>query len=171
MLKMSITGLLSVRKSGRKLAVVGACRPVIDWGVQGISAMGFNQRRMARERAAIERAEQERGQRELGRYAVQAEKLVAIWNSRAARRARPSFYPTIETALLAGAPWLAYQCPSCQLIGDVDLRTLDRHPLMAISGLIPSLSCRWCCSNPPFAKLIGLTGQSTVAAAVRRRQR
>jgi hypothetical protein len=133
--------------------------------------MGFNQRRMARERAAAERAERERGQRELGRDRVQAEKLVAVWNSRAARKARPSFYPTIETALLAGAPWLAYQCPSCQLIGDVDLRTLDRHPMMAISGLIPSLSCRWCCSNPPFAKLIGLTAQSTVAAAVRRRQR
>jgi hypothetical protein len=52
-----------------------------------------------------------------------------VWNSRAARKARPSFYPTIETALLAGAPWLAYQCPSCQLIGDVDLRTIDRHPM------------------------------------------
>src|SRR5262249_2803295 len=71
------------------------------------------------------------------------------------------FCATIETALLAGTPWLAYQCPSCQLIGDIDLRTLDRHPLMPTSGLIPSLSCRWCCSNPPFAKLIGLTAQST----------
>jgi hypothetical protein len=69
--------------------------------------MGFNQRRMARERAAAERAERERRQRELGRDVVQAEKLVAVWNSRAARKARPSFYPTIETALLAGAPWLA----------------------------------------------------------------
>src|SRR6516164_3428476 len=116
--------------------------------------MGFNQRRMARERAAAERAEQERRQRELGRDAVQAEKLVAIWNSRAARKVRPSFYPTIETALLAGAPWLAYQCPSCQLIEDVDLRTLDRHPAMSISGLIPSLSCRWCCSNPPVVRLL-----------------
>jgi hypothetical protein len=87
--------------------------------------MGFNQRRMARERAAAERAAAR--QRELGRDRVQAEKLVAVWNSRAARKARPSFYPTIETALLAGAPWLAYQCP-----GDVDLRTLDRHPIMMV---------------------------------------
>jgi hypothetical protein len=63
---------------------------------------------------------------------------VSIWNSRAARKARPSFYPTIETALLAGTPWLYYQCPACQLIGDVDLRTLDRHPMLPISGLIPS---------------------------------
>jgi hypothetical protein len=39
--------------------------------------------------------------RELGRDVAQAQKLVAIWNSRASRKARPSFYPTIETALLA----------------------------------------------------------------------
>jgi hypothetical protein len=71
--------------------------------------MGFNQRRMERERAAAEHAEQEWRHRELGRDTVHAEKLVAIWNSRAARKARPSFYPTIETALLAGAPWLAYE--------------------------------------------------------------
>jgi hypothetical protein len=43
--------------------------------------------------------------------------------------------------------------------------------MMPISGLIPSLSCRWCCSNPPFAELEALTAQSTVAAAVQRRKR
>jgi len=151
---------------------VGAGQHVIDWAsFWGVAGHGFNKRAMERERAAAERAEEERRQRELGRDAVQAEKLVAVWNSRAAGKARPSFYPTIETALLAGTPWLAHQCPACQLIADTDLRTLDRHPLMPISGLIPSLSCRWCCSNPPFAKLIGLTAQSTVAAAVRRRKR
>jgi hypothetical protein len=133
--------------------------------------MGFNQRRIARDRAAAERAEKERHQRELGRDTAHAEKLVAIWNSRASRKARPSFYPTIETALLAGTPWLAYQCPACQAIGDVDLRDVDRHPMMPISGLISSLSCRSCCPNPPFAKIIALTAQSTVAAAVKRRTR
>ena len=147
---------------------MGACRPVIDWGRPGDFGHGLQSTAKARERAAAERAERERRQRDLGRDVVQAEKLVAVWNSRAARKARPSFYPTIETALLAGAPWLAYQCPSCQLIGDVDLRTLDRHPMMAISGLIPSLSCRWCCSNPPFARLVALTAESTVAAALRK---
>jgi hypothetical protein len=120
------------------------------------------------ERAAAERAEQERRQRDLGRDTIQAQKLVAIWNSRAARKARPSLYPTIETALLAGTPWLAYQCPSCQFIGDIDVRTLDRHPMMPISGLISSLSCRWCCANPPFARLVALTAESTVAAALRK---
>jgi hypothetical protein len=133
--------------------------------------MGFNKRAMARERLAAERAEQERHQRELGRDTIQAQKLVAIWNSRAARKARPSFYPAIETTLLAGTPWLAFMCPGCQAIGEVDLRALDRHPAMPISGLISLLSCGWCCPNPPFAKLVSLTAQSTVAAAVKRRKR
>jgi hypothetical protein len=54
--------------------------------------MGFNKRAMERERAAALRAEEEQHQRELGRDAAQAQKLVAVWNSRAARKARPSFY-------------------------------------------------------------------------------
>jgi hypothetical protein len=80
----------------------------------------------------------------------------------------PSFYPTIETVLLAGTPWLAFLCPACRTVSEVDVSTLDRHPMMPISGLIPSLSCRWCCSNPPFAKLLELTEQSTIAAALRK---
>jgi len=51
---------------------------------------------------AEQRAEEEQRQRELGRDSVQVKKLVAIWNSRAKRGARPSFYPTMETAMLAG---------------------------------------------------------------------
>ena len=118
--------------------------------------MGFNQRRMAREHAAARRAEEEQRQRELGRDVTQAVKLVAIWNSRAARRARPSFYPTIETAVLAGTPWLTFMCPACRRCGELDLRVLDRHPLMTIGGLIPQLSCRRCCPDPPFARLLAL---------------
>jgi hypothetical protein len=131
--------------------------------------MGFNKRRQAREREAARRAEDEQRRREQGRESIQAQKLVAIWNSRTKRGARPSFYPTLETAIIAGTPWLSYQCPACQAVGEVDLRTLDRHPMMPISGLISSLSCRWCCPNPPFAKLVALTAQSTLAAALRRR--
>ena len=67
-----------------------------------MAGMGFNKRRMERERAAAQRAEDDQRRRELGRDEAQAQKLVAVWNSRAARKARPSFYPTIETALLAG---------------------------------------------------------------------
>jgi hypothetical protein len=62
--------------------------------------VGFNKRRMDRERAAALRDEEERRRRELGRDSAQAQRLVSVWNSRAARRARPSFYPTIETATM-----------------------------------------------------------------------
>jgi hypothetical protein len=95
--------------------------------------MGFNQRRMDRERAAAQRAEKERRERERGRDIAQARKLVAIWNSRTGRGARPSFYPTLETVILAGAPWLSYLRP-CRTVGEVDVSTLDRHPAMSISG-------------------------------------
>ena len=131
--------------------------------------MGFNKRAQAREREAVRRAEEEQRRREQGRDVVQAQKLVAVWNSRAARKARPSFYPTIETAIIAGTPWLAFMCPGCQAVGEVDLRTLDRHPMTPISGLISSLSCRWCCPNPPFAKLMELTPESGFPVAVSRR--
>jgi hypothetical protein len=61
-------------------------------------------------------------------------------------------------------------CPACQNIGEVDIRTLDRHPLMPISGLIPSLSCRSCSPNPPFAKLVELSAEAKIPAALRRRK-
>jgi hypothetical protein len=119
--------------------------------------MGANRRRIEREPAAERRAREEREQAERGVGSAHGRKLVEIWNSRAKRKARPSFYPTIETAIIAGAPWLRFMCPSCQAVGEVDLRTLDRHPLLPISGLISSLSCRWCCPNPQFAKLLALS--------------
>lgn len=85
-----------------------------------------------------------------------ARRIVALWNKRAQAGRKPSFYPTIRTALAAETPILDVLCPACRTVGTVDIRTLKRHPGMAISGLIPSLSCRFCCDNPPFAKLIGL---------------
>jgi hypothetical protein len=90
------------------------------------------------------------------REARHAKRIVALWNKRALADRPASFYPTVKTALLAGTAVLEVLCPACQTIGTVDLRTLDLHPGMAISGLIPRLSCRMCCPNPPFAKLVGL---------------
>ena len=81
---------------------------------------------------------------------------MAIWNLRAKRGRRVTFFPTIGAALAAKTPILEVLCPACQTVGEVDIRKLDRHPDASLSSLVPSLSCRMCCPNPPFAKLIGL---------------
>ena len=86
-----------------------------------------------------------------------AQKIVAIWNARQAGGRALWFYPTIGAAIAAGFPWLTFSCPACQQVGAVDLRTLDRHPGASISSLVPSVSCRRCSPNAPFAKLEMLT--------------
>jgi hypothetical protein len=91
--------------------------------------------------------------------AAEAEKIVAVWNARQAGGRALWFYPTIGAAIAAGFPWLTYSCPACRQFGSVDLRTLDRHPGAAISSIIPSVSCRRCSPNAPFAKLKQLTAE------------
>jgi hypothetical protein len=88
---------------------------------------------------------------------TRARKVVEIWNA----RTELLFYPTFRTALAAGLPWLEYLCPACRQVGELDLREVDRHPEASISTLIPQLSCRRCCPNPPFAELIRLKARST----------
>jgi hypothetical protein len=88
---------------------------------------------------------------------TRARKVVEIWNA----RTELLFYPTFRTALAAGLPWLEYMCPACRQVGELDLREVDCHPEASISTLIPQLSCRRCCPNPPFAELIRLKARST----------
>ena len=70
------------------------------------------------------------------------------------------FSPTIEAAITAGYWFLWARCPACRTTGDVNLRTLDRHPDAAITSLIPALSCRSCRPNAPFAELVRLSKTS-----------
>lgn len=109
--------------------------------------------------AGTEIAHEVRGR---AREARHKHRIVNLWNARLQRGLEPSFYPTIATAIAAGMPWLQVLCPACQTIGEVDLRTLDRHGRTAIGSLIPSLSCRGCRRDAPFARLIGLSPQSNV---------
>ena len=51
-----------------------------------------------------------------------ARRIVELWNTRAERGLKPSFYPTIETVLRAEMPILDVLCPACQTVGDVDIR-------------------------------------------------
>jgi len=93
-----------------------------------------------------------------------AARIVTLWNVRIARGADPLFTPTIGAAIRAGRPWLSFQCPACQMIGDVDVRTLDRHPGGSIESLVPHLDCPRC-PKGPFVRLIGLRGAGSVGTA------
>jgi hypothetical protein len=117
--------------------------------------MGPNRRAQERERAAedAKRAEAER------KAIAEAEKIVAIWNARQVGGRALWFYPTIGAAIAAGLPWLSFSCPACGQWGSVDLRTIDRHLGALISSLIPSVSCRQCSPNAPFARLEMLTAE------------
>jgi hypothetical protein len=49
------------------------------------------------------------------------------------------------------------RCPACRTTQAVDLRTLDRHPWSALTGLIRALSCR---PHAPSAELVCLSDKS-----------
>jgi hypothetical protein len=70
------------------------------------------------------------------------------------------FSPTIEAAITAGYWFLRARCPACRTTGDVDLRTLDWHRGAAVTALTPTLSCRSCRPNAPFAELVCLSKSS-----------
>jgi hypothetical protein len=112
-----------------------------------------------RERAAAEAAAKAKRAEAERKAIAEAQKIVAIWNTRQAGGRALWFYPTIGAAIAAGVPWLTCSCPACQQVGSIDLRTLDRHPGAAISSIIPSVSCRRCSPNAPFARLEMLTAE------------
>jgi hypothetical protein len=116
----------------------------------------FSKRSMAKERAAALRAEAERLRRLRGPEIAEAEELIRRWNRRAGRGGWPSWYPTVGTAILAGTPVLDFVCPACGVLGQLHLRTIDRHPNAPIGVLIPQLSCTRCRPNPPFVRLLAL---------------
>ena len=115
--------------------------------------MGPNRRAQDRERAAARTAAEAKRAEAERKAVADAQKIVAIWNARQAGGRALWFYPTIGAAIAAGVPWLTYSCPACRQVGCIDLRTLDRHPGASISSIIPSVSCRRCSPNSPFARL------------------
>jgi hypothetical protein len=118
-----------------------------------------DQKRLARDREvnAEDIAHQTAVVREDLEFAGQ---VVDIWNSRLAAGRELFLSPTIRAAILARKPYLTFYCPACHVTGRVDLRKIDRHRGTSITSLIPSLSCRRCVPNAPFARLTGLEGMA-----------
>jgi hypothetical protein len=92
--------------------------------------MGFNRRKMGAARAAV--AEKEAAARRATEAQIleDAGRLVAAWNERQAKRMPMPFSPTIGCALKARHWFLWVCCPACRTTQAVDLRTLDRPPMV-----------------------------------------
>lgn len=125
-------------------------------------AMGYNKRKLAdQRRQAAEREAASRRATE-GQVLGDAERLIAAWNERQAKRMPMLFAPTIGAAIAARHWFLWVRCPACRTTSAIDLRALDRHPDAAITSLIPALSCRSCRPNAPFAELVCLSRLSVL---------
>ena len=90
--------------------------------------MGFNRRKLEDQRRDV--AEKEAANRRATDPQVldDAERLIAVWNERQAKRMPMLFSPTIGAAITAGYCFLWVRCPACRTINAIDLRGLDRHP-------------------------------------------
>jgi hypothetical protein len=132
--------------------------------------MGFNKRKMEDQRRQL--AEREAAARRATDAQVleDAERLIAAWNERQARRMPMLFSPTIGATIAAGFWFLWVRCPACRTINAIDLRTLDRHRDAAVTSLILALSCRSCRPNAPFAELVRLS-RTSIADEMREERR
>jgi hypothetical protein len=130
--------------------------------------MGFNRRKMEDQRR--EAAEKEAANRRATDAQVleDAERLIAAWNERQAKRMPMLFSPTIGAAVTAWFLWV--RCPACRTINAIDLRTLDRHRDAPVTSLIPALSCRSCRPNAPFAEVVRLS-RTSIADEMREEHR
>jgi len=138
----------------------GADRHLTRSGPARPFGMGFNRRKMEADRKA--KADAEAAARRASEVQVleDAERLIAAWNDRQSKRMPMLFSPTIGAAIAARYWFLWVRCPACRTIQAIDLRTLDRHRNAAVTSLIPSLSCRSCRPNAPFAELVRLSRTS-----------
>jgi hypothetical protein len=122
--------------------------------------VGFNKRKLEDQRRQA--AEKEAAARRATDAQVleDAERLIAAWNERQAKRMPMLFLPTIGAAVRAGYWFLWVRCPACRTTNAIDLRTVDRHHDAAVTSLIPALSCRSCRPNAPFAEPARLSKNS-----------
>jgi beta-phosphoglucomutase-like phosphatase (HAD superfamily) len=122
--------------------------------------MGFNRRKLEDQRRQAAEKEADSRRATDAQVLEDAERLIAAWNERQAKRMPMLFSPTIGAAVTAGYWFVWVRCPACRTTNAIDLRTLDRHRDAAVSSVIPALSCRSCRPNTPFAELVRLSRTS-----------
>jgi hypothetical protein len=94
--------------------------------------MGFNHRKMQADRKAKADAQAAARRATDAQVLEDAERLIAAWNERQAKRMPMLFSPTIGAAVAAGYWFLWVRCPACRTTNGIDLRSLDRHPQAAV---------------------------------------
>src|ERR1017187_6117920 len=109
--------------------------------------MGFNRRKMEVQRAAAAEKKAAAQRATEAQILEDAERLIAAWNERQAKRMPMLFSPTIGAAIATRHWHLWVRCPACRTTQSIGLRALDRHPDAAVTSLIPALSCRSCRPN------------------------
>jgi len=132
--------------------------------------MGFNRRKMEDQRRQAAWKEAAARRATDAQVLEDAERLIAAWNERQAKRMPMLFSPTLGAAVTAGYRFLWVCCPACRTTNAIDLRTLDRHRDAAVTSLIPALSCRSCRPTAPFAQLVRLS-RTSIADEMREEHR
>src|SRR6266852_8107987 len=132
--------------------------------------MGFNRRKTEDQRRQAAEKEAARRRATDPQVLEDAERLIGAWNERQAKRMPMLFSPTIGAAIASRHWFLWMRCPACRTTNAIDLRTLDRHRDAAVTSLIPSLSCRSCRPNAPFAELVRLS-RTSIADEMREEHR
>lgn len=112
--------------------------------------------RLTQEAKARLRDEQNRLAPKTRRAEKEAKIAVAAFNVRARTDWAILTWPTFRAARVAKRYFLTVRCPGCKQEACIDLRKIGYHLDASINCLIPHLSCKRCCPNPPFAKITGL---------------
>lgn len=87
---------------------------------------------------------------------AEAVRVVERWNGDIAAGREVWWSPTIRAAIVAGRPWLDVFCPGCGTGRAIDVRTIDRHPIVSVGSLALGLKCSWCPGSAPMPKIRGL---------------
>src|SRR5947208_16711222 len=86
--------------------------------------MGFNRRKLEVEQKAKADAAAALRRATDAQALEDAERLIAAWNERQAKRMPMLFAPTIGAAITAGYWFLWVRCPACCTTNAIDLRAL-----------------------------------------------
>jgi hypothetical protein len=124
--------------------------------------MGFNKRKMEDERRAAAQKEAAPRRATDKQILEDAERLIAAWNERQAKRMPMLFSPTIGAAITARHWYLWVRCPACGTTTAIDLRKIDRHRDVGITSLRRFLaghadhtrrSPNWCDCRRPASRM------------------